>query len=45
MYEYLDMPKLAAARLRHLLTLKGVPGEWRIKAQEQIKQLEAAAGE
>ncbi len=44
-YEYLDMPKLAAARLRHLLTLKGVPGEWRIKAQEQIKQLEAAAGE
>ncbi len=44
-YEYLDKPKLAAARLRHLLTLEGVPGEWRIKAQEEIKRLEALSGE
>ena len=32
-YEYLEEPKLAAARLRHLLTLEGVPGEWRVQAQ------------
>lgn len=44
-YEYLEKPKLAAARLRHMLTLEGVPGEWRVKAQEEIKRLEAAGGE